>query len=33
MFWDDLMQNAISVYSETEITNEQADTLQQLGVA
>ena len=33
MFWDDWMQNAISVYSETEITKEQADTLQQLGVA
>ena len=32
-FWDNGMVNAISVYSETEITNEQADTLQQLGVA
>ena len=33
MFWDDWMQNAISVYSETEITNQEADTLQKLGVA
>ena len=32
-FWDNFSMNAISVYSETEITNEQADTLQQLGVA
>ena len=32
-FWDNSMENAISVYSEKEITNEQADTLQQLGVA
>ena len=33
MFWDDWMQNAISVYSESEITNQEADTLQKLGVA
>ncbi len=32
-FWDDWMQNAISVYSETEITDQEADTLQRLGVA
>jgi len=32
-FWDNEMLNAISVYSETEITNEQAKTLQELGVA
>ena len=31
-FWDNSMENAISVYSEKEITNEQAKTLQQLGV-
>ena len=33
VFWDNQMLNAISVYSETEITNEQVKTLQQLGVA
>ena len=33
VFWDDWMQNAISVYSETEITQKEADTLQRLGVA
>jgi len=32
-FWDNFSMNAISVYSEIEITKEQADTLQQLGVA
>ena len=32
-FWDNFGMNAISVYSETKITNEQAKTLQQLGVA
>ena len=32
-FWDNERLNAISVYSETEITNEQAKTLKQLGVA
>jgi len=31
-FWDNEMLNAISVHSETEITNEQAKTLQELGV-
>jgi len=29
-FWDDQMLYAIGVYSEEEITNEQAKTLQQL---
>jgi hypothetical protein len=29
-FWDDWMQNAIKVYSETEITNEQTKTLKEL---
>jgi len=33
VFWDDQMLNAISVHSEQEITNEQAKTLQQLGLA
>ena len=33
VFWDNQMLNAISVYSETEITNEQAKTLNELGVA
>ena len=32
-FWDNHMLNAISVYSETELTNKQTETLQQLGVA
>jgi len=32
-FWDNHSQNAISVYSETEITNQEADVLQKLGVA
>lgn len=32
-FWDDQMLNAISVYSETKITSEQADQIQQLGLA
>ena len=31
-FWDNEMLNAIEVYSETEITDEQAKTLKQLGV-
>ena len=31
-FWDDWMQNAIKVYSETEITDEQKKTLKELGV-
>ncbi len=33
MFWDNNMMNAISVYSETELTQKEADTLQRLGVA
>ena len=33
VFWDNQMLNAISVYSETELTNKQAETLQRLGVA
>ena len=32
-FWDNQMLNAISVYSETELTNKQTETLQRLGVA
>ena len=32
-FWDNHSQNAISVYSETELTQQEADTLQRLGVA
>jgi len=32
-FWDNESLNAISVYSETEITNEQAKTLMELGVS
>ena len=31
-FWDNDMVNAISVYSETEIDDEQKKTLKQLGV-
>ena len=33
VFWDDQMLNAISVHSEQKITNEQAKTLQELGLA
>ena len=33
VFWDNHSQNAISVYSETELTQKEADTLQRLGVA
>lgn len=33
VFWDNHMMNAISVYSETELTSQEADTLQKLGVA
>ena len=33
VFWDDFQMNAIKVYSETEITNQQADILNKLGVA
>jgi hypothetical protein len=32
-FWDDEMLNAIEVYSETEITNDEAKKIQQLGLA
>ena len=32
-FWDDQMLNAIEVYSETEITNDEAKKIQQLGLA
>ena len=31
-YWDDHMLNAIKVYSIKEITNEQAETLKELGV-
>ena len=33
VFWDNWEMNAIKVYSQKEITNEQAKTLQQLGLA
>jgi len=33
IFWDNQGLNAISVYSETELSDEQAYTLQELGVA
>jgi len=33
VFWDDFMQNAIEVTSETELTQQQADILEELGVA
>ena len=33
VFWDNFMENAIEVYSETEITNNEANKLKQLGVA
>ena len=33
VFWDDWEMNAIKVYSETELTNKEADTLKRLGVA
>jgi len=32
-FWDDWMLNAIEVYSETEITNDQAKQIQEWGLA
>ena len=32
VFWDDAGMNAINVYSETEITDEEAATLIKLGV-
>ena len=33
VFWDDWEMNAISVHSILDITNQEADTLQRLGVA
>ena len=33
VFWDDFEMNAIEVYSETEITKNQANKLKELGVA
>lgn len=33
VFWDDFMQNAIEVTSETELTQQQADILEELVVA
>ena len=33
VFWDDWEMNAIKVYSETELTNKEAETLKRLGVA
>jgi len=33
VFWDDWEMNAIQVHSSQDITNEQAKTLQQLGLA
>ena len=33
VFWDDWEMNAIKVYSETKLTNKEADTLKRLGVA
>ena len=33
MFWDNHMMNAISVYSETEITNKEAKVLERLMIA
>ena len=32
VFWDNYMMNAISVHSETEITDKQAKTLKEVGV-
>jgi hypothetical protein len=32
VFWDNYMMNAISVYSEKEITNKEANILRELGV-
>ena len=32
VFWDNYMMNAISVYSEKEITNEEANILREVGV-
>ena len=33
MFWDNNMMNAISVDSETELSDAQAGTIQELGIA
>ena len=33
VFWDNFMENAIEVYSETELTKKQYNELQELGVA
>ncbi len=33
VFWNDEMNSAISVYSETEISQQEADLLKTLGVA
>ena len=32
VFWDNYMMNAISVYSQKEITNQQAKILKEVGV-
>jgi len=32
VFWDDFEMNAIEVYSETELTNKQFNTLKEIGV-
>ena len=33
VFWDNFMENAIEVYSEIELTTDQYNTMQKLGVA
>tara|TARA_R110002012_G_scaffold11262_2_gene50966 strand:+ start:557 stop:724 length:168 start_codon:yes stop_codon:yes gene_type:complete len=33
VFWDNFMENAIEVYSETKLTTDQYNTMQKLGVA
>ena len=33
VFWDDFMENAIEVTSEIELTQQEANTLERLGVA
>ena len=32
VFWDNFMENAIEVYSETELTDQQTKTLKKVGV-
>ena len=32
VFWDNFMENAIEVYSETKLNNDQYKTLRELGV-